>query len=410
MSNCDQNCEAVANLNDYAANLIDYSKRIDKWVNGGQTEFVDVGGVQTPTLRNLAMSIKALMGVHPDNKTIFINQDKEIYVKLSALIQSGGGLNIDSNGKLYVDVSSMNTEVFESLLQTLRLPLWLDADMTFYVNFATGSDTLDDGRGLSASKPFKTIQACIDYVTTNYNINVYKATIYVANGTYPAFNAKPYQRTSGYIEVIGQSKNGVIIKNNSNTGSPSTTTATVSGSFWNFQNITFETSTADGLSSERQLFTLNIQGQSRALLTNCAVKMIQTQTWPSLVNLPAIAVLNSSIISLYEGCSINSQVSSGSSKVIGLSANSYGVVQLSWETPQGSQLSINGSFLYTAFTTGHGSITRIQKVLSGISGTATGIRYTCYDGGSINTAGGGPNFFPGSEPGVVQQSSYSYYI
>lgn len=36
--------------------------------------------------------------------------------------------------------------------------------MTFYVNTTSGDDTLDDGRGLTAEKPFKTIQAAINFV------------------------------------------------------------------------------------------------------------------------------------------------------------------------------------------------------------------------------------------------------
>lgn len=228
MSDCDKNCEAIAGLNEYAANLIEYSKRIDRWLNGGQNEFVDVGGVQTPTLRNLVMAIKQLVGVWPDNLTIKIDPTtKKIYVPLvpnggvhvaengglyinaSDFLQLGGGLAKDPvTGEIYVDFSQMPTDKFEALLKSIKVPIWLNGNTTFYVNktHSAASDSLttpaDDGRGLTPDKPFKTIQAAINYVINNYNMVNFIATVLVAPGNYEEnLTLGQFSKTTGFIVI-----------------------------------------------------------------------------------------------------------------------------------------------------------------------------------------------------------------
>lgn len=167
MSNCEQNCEAVSNLNEYAANLIEYSKRIDSWLNGPQDAMVDVGGVPTPTLRNLVMALK--------------------FLSIEKFVQSGGGLSIDDDGKMYLDFSTMPKEKYEIILKQIRVPIWLSGNTVFYVNNShpDASDSLEEsGRGLSPDLPFKTIQAAINYVANNYNMINFYAYIRIAAGNY----------------------------------------------------------------------------------------------------------------------------------------------------------------------------------------------------------------------------------
>ena len=84
----------------------------------------------------------------------------------------------------------------------------------FYVNGATGSDTLDAGRGESASKPFKTIQECLNYVSSNYNLGFYNVDINVSAGTYSRIDVVGYQASTGTISIIGDSedRSSVIIR------------------------------------------------------------------------------------------------------------------------------------------------------------------------------------------------------
>ena len=74
-----------------------------------------------------------------------------------------------------------------------------------YVNQATGSDTLDTGRGESASKPFKTIQACLNYIGNNYNIGGYTAKIIVSPGLYDRISIPKFNSTTGTLIISGDS-------------------------------------------------------------------------------------------------------------------------------------------------------------------------------------------------------------
>lgn len=99
-------------------------------------------------------------------------------------ITGDDGITINEAGEISVDFSEMPTDKFEDLLKSIRVPIWLSSNKSFYVNRETGSDTIVDGIGESSSKPFKTISACVKYVTDNYNIGTYTAYINISGGTY----------------------------------------------------------------------------------------------------------------------------------------------------------------------------------------------------------------------------------
>lgn len=78
--------------------------------------------------------------------------------------------------------------------------------MTFYVNTTSGDDTLDDGRGLTAEKPFKTIQAAINFVCRNYNFGPYTMTIQMAVGSFVGedkIEIPNFRTTSGVLKFAG---------------------------------------------------------------------------------------------------------------------------------------------------------------------------------------------------------------
>ena len=130
--------------------------------------------------------------------------DDQMQAIVLAMVQQGGGLAVDGTGKLYVDFGSMPTEKFEAMLKSIRVPIWLSKNLAFYVDASTGVDTLDEGRGLSASKPFKTIRTAIEYIANNYNIGKYTATVYIAAGIYREdINLPKYISTTRYIYLCG---------------------------------------------------------------------------------------------------------------------------------------------------------------------------------------------------------------
>lgn len=78
--------------------------------------------------------------------------------------------------------------------------------MTFYVNTTSGDDTLDDGRGLTAEKPFKTIQAAINFVCRNYDFGPYTMTIQMAKGSFvneDKIEIPNFRATGGNLKFAG---------------------------------------------------------------------------------------------------------------------------------------------------------------------------------------------------------------
>lgn len=131
-----------------------------------------------------------------------------------ALIKTGGGLSVDGQGRIYFDANSMDKSVFEEMMAKLRLPLWLDANMDFYVSAAADGDAIVDGRG-TQTKPFKSLQACLDYALTNYNLNKHNLTINVAAGNYyggtraEKITVGSFQATTGKLTIKGAGRDSV---------------------------------------------------------------------------------------------------------------------------------------------------------------------------------------------------------
>ena len=151
--------------------------------------YVDFSLMSDDQIRNIVLAMVQ------DGGGLAVDQTGKLYVDFAlvpdeqmraivlAMVQEGGGLAVDQTGKLYVDFASMPTDKFEAMLKSIRVPIWLTKSLTVYVA-PTGSDTLDDGRGLTPDKPFASIQAAVNYVSTTYNLYKYNATISVAPGNY----------------------------------------------------------------------------------------------------------------------------------------------------------------------------------------------------------------------------------
>lgn len=155
------------------------------------------------TPQRVAQAIKALVKIASETEAGIVK------------VTGDDGITINEAGEIAVDFSQMPTDKFEDLLKSIRLPIWLKSGKNFYVNGSTGSDTEDEGRGESASKPFKTIQKCINYIADNYNLSSYIAYVNITDGTYEEDVRLPlYNSTTGLIQISGNSenKNAVIIR------------------------------------------------------------------------------------------------------------------------------------------------------------------------------------------------------
>ena len=318
----------------------------------------------------------------------------------ASLMSSSGGLVVDpETGQASVDFSQMPTDKFEALLQSIRVPIWLTSNLTIYVNGTTGSDTLDEGRGLSAGMPFKTIQAAINYITDNYNFSRFNATISIAPGTYSVVQCPTFQRTTGKCILAGTNADDVIITLNR---SGSAIIAT--GGEWDVSGVTCLLSTEEA-EINGYLSGVRADPYSEISLSNVKIKASQS----SQVNrLRLVHSESFGKVNIGKNCEITASCTYETNSITALLCYSYGTINLNYDQTPEDSLVITGDYQFIASAEG-GDIVRQYPSLGTVSGEATGQRYRSINAGRINTYGGGPDYFPGNSAGYVESSTYSWY-
>lgn len=417
MAGCDNNCDAVAGLHEAAANLIQYSKLIESWLYGAQDQTVDVGGVTTPTLLNLINSIRQLVGVWPDGLTIRLSPDKKIYVPLDP----NGGVKVGSNG-LYTDFSDLPQDKLDEILKSLCLPIWLTANTNFYVdtNSAAASDTLDEGRGLSASKPFKTIQACVSYICANYNFDKYSVTINVAPGTYARFSVPSYTSSGGTLNIVGDSTNKPIIS------AENSVCVTCSETNVTLRNLKLKVQVTRTSSGSVTSACLNVGKSSDVRCTAINFSLEHLSGSGNSIHTSWLIHSDSySIVTLGPGSdNTDAQRTSlefhhgGYGSIVVLYASNNGIIYLQGNNDYANAANCVSSGECNTFATaaGGGSIAVYSTKYSHQyaftipeNGSVTGKRYVAQTGGTINVGGAGANYFPGDVAGTVDAATYSWY-
>lgn len=316
------------------------------------------------------------------------------------IIQEGGGLSVDKNGQIYVDFESMPTDKFEAMLKSIRVPIWLTANKNFYVDQATGSDTLDAGRGESADKPFLSVQAAVNYIADNYNLSNYYVTINVAanyNST-SEIVLKSYSTVGGYIIISGPDQDDL--------------SKTVIGRvrldkscIYMLRDLTVKVDSGSSYIAGVwvQAGRLDLQNVlvdvSNSVVSNGALHAIATES-SGLVR-----IYSTNSLEVKSGCTIKvGPDMMGTTKAL-LSANSGGNIQFT------ADILVEGSADLTYSVTAM-NLGIIRRTLSTFinpgrlptftaNETITGSRYRAAGNGIITTNSGGPEFFPGSTEGVT---------
>ena len=428
-SNCIDSCEQIDGLFEAASNLVQYRDIIEKWLHGKQNESVQIGGEQVKTLLGLIADIKQLVGVLPDGRTIILDDKRKVlsvllaegggikakaegglYVDVDKILVLGGGLAKDEDGRIYVDFSQMPTDKFEDLMKQIRVPIWLTASKNFYVNCATGSDTLDKGRGESEGKPFKTLQACINYVTDNYNVSRYTAYINLAPGNYPGpFNFPNFSYTTGEIIIRSSSAEKAILTYDG----VGTSIVRVLNGNWFLNNVDIKTTIRNNPSSPSSAYivacnggyceidgvNLNVSYGDSELPYSCEIHVLKSIGGTITIN----------------SLDVVSSCNNKNAKIYILYVSNGGTIKLEDRNVSPSNtLTLSGVANVTAQTVNLGRIScssfnatyPFTIVDNGITSTT---KYKCTGGGVINTFGKGPDFFPGTNPGTVDASTYSWY-
>lgn len=329
-------------------------------------------------------------------------------------ITGDDGITINEAGEIAVDFSEMPTDKFEDLLKSIRVPIWLTANKQFYVDKTTGSDTLDEGRGESSSKPFKTISACVKYITDNYNMSIYRAYVNVTPNTYTEqLNFGSYSVTTGLVYLRStDSSQKVIVENPTGVAS----TVNISNANYTFQYFDFvvNVTTQNVLRSNSVVSCVYVASYSSVLFLDCDFhlnvsnsdkpaaflgRMIRAGAYgiAEVQNTTNIKATNTS------GFSMNAVFTSSGGKFnfLGSTDQTYCYISGDFSTVV---YCINGAIQ----ANNNGPISDVIVTTPG-GETCTGKRYSAESGGSINTLGGGSEFFPGSIAGTVEASTYSWY-
>ena len=347
---------------------------------------------------------------------------------ISAIIadDGSGGLSAGQDGNLEVDFDAMyehNQSKFEALLKSLKMLIPLETDLNFYVdtNNPAAGDTIIDGRG-TQSKPFKTIQACVDYVTGKYALGTHTVRINVGTGTYTENVTLPnYSATTGYIAIMPTTRTrDVIIKAVLDTYGTRGTCIYASGGRWYLTNIEaerVENPTTATSSPSPGCFRASGAG-TELYLRDCSAiqKLPSDPTILATSNNYSVAIFGADSgalidITNYNDTPTNIHAENSStfpSYTYVMQGTRQGIFQLH-RTNYPTAVTVEGSCTGFLNLRNH---SQILKFGSGselvFTGTMTGKRYVFQTGG-YSDLGAAADYFPGDEAGTVDSNTFCYY-
>lgn len=345
----------------------------------------------------------------------FSDMSKEDLIDLiSQIVQDGGGLGIDENGNIYVDFSLMPTEKFEELLQSIRVPIWLSADKIFYVNGVTGSDELHYNKGTTREDAFQSIQACVNYVTDNYNLSNYNVYIYCDSvETNKALTLPKYNTTSGTITITKDPECDDIYGLHINISDAYYAVSCIGG-IWTMYDFEASIDFANPVAySSTHPICVNVTNADASLLVGrCRIYGKCASGTNNIISLVRCAY---GLLEFIDTTELEASGSYMASKGYAMTTESSGTIRHSFYTDSGvvgyGHLKISGSYRGVIYANG-GNFTRSASRLGTIdtSGIVSASeKYKVQSGGSINTYSGGADYFGTKGTAVVESETYSWY-
>jgi hypothetical protein len=264
---------------------------------------------------------------------------------------------------------------------------FLQQNLTFFVNFATGNDANDGAAAVLAAGhgPFKTLQRAADIIGT-FNLNGHDVTVNVADSTFYTSVRLPASAGNGHVNWVGNAANpaGCTITGNN-------TIAVLVGGVCNAMNG-FKVTTTGGSGQQDTRAGIHAQGAVEASFTN--------MEWGACAG-PHNFVYGGAYIRL-----------GGPKKITGAAqSHAYGLgcfifctyhgkadcIEVSPAMPLtiGAGVSFPSAFIQTSM------LGAVLFNYSTLTGSATGRRYDAQYNGVISVGGGVINYLPGDVAGTV---------
>lgn len=268
----------------------------------------------------------------------------------------------------------------------------LTKETVFYVNGETGDDALDEGRGLSESKPFRTAHAAVTHICGAYDLQNQTCYLQLSQGDYSGFEIPNFSTTTGQLRIRGAGADRTKILGSVIFYHSASTVALESSLCVKCPNAP----TPGWTNVWYGLATFAMGGVDVA----CTIDAGEAD--PSLYKYLIATAQSCKGFSLY-GCTLKGACTQ-------FLSSSGGAINIH------DDLSMNGKIVgdgAIAVAVTGGRIIVISKAdgasLPVISGSVEGRRYAALSGGGISVGGQGPNYFPGTEAGTVDTSTGAYY-
>lgn len=274
--------------------------------------------------------------------------------------------------------------------------IFLTAPKDYYVNAATGDDTLYDGSSaafVSGKKgPFKTIQQALNQVPL-FNLNGQAITIHVADGAYPQSLGTPIQNGAGYVALVG---NHASPTNCAIQSAGGITALSVAGGRWFVDG--FFVTYGSGAPAAGQTGDCIAVGNGTLSLGNITFG----SAYRAQLAVGALGYVNLGAISPAALASIIT-IAAGSTAQFHMLCQNSGVIAVPTDPTKYPQLVVPGAVSFSSAFACPSLLGEISVIYGSISGAASvsGPKYNVFMNGILFTGGAGVNYYPGSSAGTV---------
>jgi hypothetical protein len=308
---------------------------------------------------------------------------------------SGGDLAVSSLVYFLYDGTAFRM-VWAQSAATTGMPIYLTAPRTYYVNGTTGNDSYDGTQatvGTGIHGPFATLQKAANQIPL-FNINGWSITINVANGTYAPFSMPPING-SGQIYWVGNTAtpSSVLIS-----GVNATAVWAIDiGGVLNMEGFKLQST---GSSSTDACVGFAAVGPETIVFGNmefgtCVGAHVSVQRGALLSNkVPGCAWIISG------GCA-------GNAFLPGSFINGYVNGNLICHVSGGPTITITAAISFGSFISAfqNSYIALVYTSMTG-GGGVSGKRFDANYNSTIQTSGGGANYYPGTIAGTALNGSY----